>query len=374
MRKLVLILLLGTLAFGGFYFWQKYKGIYFATAPTKQNIVDLVQTALESPKPGENTTSFPLTIPDGYSLSIFAKDLGNPRDLAMDASGNIFVSIPSQGRVVGIFNGAAETIVDGLNRPHGIVFNGTKLFVAETDGVTAFDYNDNIYKAFNGRQIVELPAGGNHFTRSIIIKDNKLYTSTGSSCNVCKEGDDRRAAIWVSNLDGIDFKPFATGLRNAVFMALNPKTNEIWATEMGRDNLGDDIPPDEINIIKADQFYGWPYCWGDSNADKDLNKDGTVYDCAKSVNPIYKLQAHSAPLGLTFLGEDLLVAFHGSWNRTEPTGYKVVKFHNGLQEDFVTGWLKGKEVLGRPVDILVKGSDIYISDDKSGVIYLLKKM
>jgi glucose/arabinose dehydrogenase len=374
MRKLVLLLLLITLTFGGFYFWQKYKGIYFANAPTKQNIVELLDDAVTPPKPGENTTSLPLTIPDGYSLSIFAKDLGNPRDLAIDSKGNVFVSIPSQGRVVGIFNGVAETVVDGLNRPHGIVFNGTKLYVAETDGVTVYEYDDHIYKAFNGRQIIELPSGGNHFTRSILIKDNKLYVSTGSSCNVCKEEDARRAAIWISNLDGSDFKPFATGLRNAVFMEVNPKTNEIWATEMGRDNLGDDIPPDEVNVIKGDQFYGWPYCWGDASPDKDLNKDGTVYDCAKSVNPIHKLQAHSAPLGLAFLGDDLLVAYHGSWNRSVPTGYKVVKLTGGAETDFVAGWLKGKQVLGRPVDVLVKDSDIYISDDKAGVIYLLKKI
>ena len=186
------------------------------------------------------------------------------------------------------------------------------------------------------------------------------------------ESDTRRAAIWWANLDGSDFKPYATGLRNSVFMTLNPTTNEIWATEMGRDFLGDDIPPDEVNIIREGKFYGWPFCWGDGNTDKDVNKGGTKFDCAKSVNPQIKLQAHSAPLGLAFLGSDLLVSYHGSWNRSAPTGYKVVRFRNGVQEDFITGWIKGKEVLGRPVDILVKGNEIYISDDKAGLVYRLK--
>jgi len=283
-------------------------------------------------------------------------------------------SLTSQGRVVAIPNGTTETIASGLTRPHGIAFTDDKLYVAQLNEVTLFEYDKENLKAFNPRKIIDLPGGGRHFTRSLLIKDGKLYVSIGSSCDTCIEKDERFAAIWRANLDGSDFKPFATGLRNSVFMAVNPQTKEIWATEMGRDFLGDDIPPDEVNIIREKGFYGWPYCWGEANPDKDFNKDGRSFDCTKSINPEVSLPAHSAPLGLSFLNGDLLVAYHGSWNRTTPTGYKVVKYAKGQLTDFISGWLKGSDVLGRPADILVKDGDVYISDDKTGVIYLLKAL
>lgn len=342
--------------------------------PSKENIIDLIPQIGQSPMPGQNSTELPLKIPDGYSISIYAKGLDNPRDLVLDPEGKLLVSIPSEGKVVAIVSGGAETVAGGLNRPHGLAFSGNKLFVAETNQVAVFDYDVNLNKALNKKKIIDLPGGGRHFTRSLLIKDSKLYISIGSSCDTCVEEDERLAAIWVSNLDGSDFKPFATGLRNAVFMSLNPKTNEIWATEMGRDFLGDDIPPDEVNIIRSGQFYGWPFCWGDGNNDKDMNKDGKAFDCTKSVNPEIKLQAHSAPLGLAFLGSDLLVSYHGSWNRSVPTGYKVARFKNGVEEDFITGWQTGGEILGRPADILVEKENIYISDDKAGAVYLLKPL
>ena len=369
MKKVIFLLLFLGL---GYFAWKNYWGIWKANAPAKESIADLIQTALQTPKPGENKTDFPLKIPDGYSISIFAKDLENPRDLILDPSGVVIVSIPNQGRVVALFNGEVEEVVAGLNKPHGLAFSGNKLYVAETNQVSVYDYDTRIYKAINKKKIIDLPFGGRHITRSLLIKEGKIYVSIGSSCDTCVESDKRRGAIWFANLDGSDFKPYARGLRNSVFMTLSPATNEIWATEMGRDFLGDDTPPDEVNIIREGKFYGWPFCWGDGSPDRDENKNGTKFDCAGSVNPQIKLQAHSAPLGLAFLDNDLLVSYHGSWNRSIPTGYKVVRFRNGVQEDFISGFTRGSEVLGRPVDILLKGSDIYISDDKAGVVYLLK--
>jgi glucose/arabinose dehydrogenase len=374
MKKIFLLVILLGIFYFGFKYWQNYKGLFSANLPSKENIIDLIPQVGQSPMPGQNSTDLPLKIPDGYSISIYAKGLENPRDLVLDPEGKLLISVPSEGKVVAIVGGGVETVAGGLNRPHGLAFSGNKLFVAETNQVAVFDYDKNLNKALNKKKIIDLPGGGRHFTRSLLVKDNKLYVSIGSSCDTCVENDERLAAIWVSNLDGSDFGPFATGLRNAVFMSLNPRTNEIWATEMGRDFLGDDIPPDEVNIIRSGQFYGWPYCWGDGNSDKDLNKDGKAFDCTKSVNPEIKLQAHSAPLGLAFLGNDLLVSYHGSWNRSVPTGYKVVRFKNGVQEDFVSGWQTGGEILGRPVDILVDKENVYISDDKAGVVYLLKPL
>ena len=373
MNKIIVVLLaIGVIA-GVFFGYRFYKnnlsGVGPAVSPPKDDIAELIQNQ----EPGENNTDFPLKIADGFKISVFAKGLDSPRDLEFDPTRTLVVSIPSQGRVVALKNGSQSTVVDGLRQPHGIAFNGGKIYIAETNAVAVYDYDTQSYKATNRKKIIDLPSGAGHSTRSILIKDGKLYISTGSSCNVCIEADSKRAAIWTSNLDGSDFKVFAEGLRNSVFLTLNPKTNEIWATDMGRDLLGDDVPPDEVNIIK-EGHYGWPYCYDDRVPDKETNPNNSKIDCNKTILPTHKLQAHSAPLGLAFLDGNLLVSFHGSWNRTVPTGYKVVRFVNNKQEDFITGWLSGGAALGRPADIIVdKNGNLYISDDKAGVIYLVSR-
>lgn len=348
----------------GYYIWTQYKGVYFANKPSGQNIVQLIQ----------NKTQLPLKIPDGYSLSIYASGLNDPRDLTFDPNGNVVVSLTAAGQVDAIVNGEPMKIISGLNEPHGITFSGNKLFVAETNAVSVFDYDGKNLKATNKKKIVDLPGGGEHFTRSILIKDNQIYVSIGSDCNACVESDPKRAAIWVANLDGSNFRLFATGLRNSVFLITNPQTNEIWATDMGRDFLGDNLPPDTINIIKNGENFGWPYCYGKQVIDQEINPVGTKFDCTKTSLPQIEIPAHSAPLGLAFQGKVLFVAYHGSWNRSVPTGYKVVQVDNGVISDFITGWLQPDgSVLGRPVDILIQGTNMYISDDKAGVIYHLKK-
>lgn len=359
--SLVIIAVLG-------YIWINYRGVYYANKPPTQNIVNLL-------KPGQNQTEIPLKIPSGYNLSIYTANLNGPRVLTTDPNGNILVSEPSAGKIIEV-NGNAQTVVaSGLNLPHGLAFSGTKLYVAETDGVSVWDYDTKSFKATNKQKIIDIPGGGEHFTRTLLIKDNKLYVSIGSDCNACSESDPRRAAIWRSNLDGSQFSSFSSGLRNAVFLHTNPSTNEIWATTMGRDFLGDNLPPDTMNIIKQGANYGWPYCYGNKVTDNETNPGGSKFDCSKMEPPKIEIPAHSAPLGFAFLGSDVLIAYHGSWNRSVPTGYKVVKYSNGVLSDFITGWLQPDgNVLGRPVDILIKGTDIYISDDKSGVIYLLSKI
>lgn len=207
---------------------------------------------------------------------------------------------------------------------------------------------------------------------------------------MCNEEDDRRAKILIVNLDGTNIQEYAKGLRNTVFMAMNPNTKQLWGTDMGRDLLGDDLPPDEINIISEGKNYGWPVCYGKNIHDDNFDKNTYIRNpCMEPLETAshVDLQAHSAPLGLAFVKgtslptefqNDLLVAFHGSWNRSEKTGYKIVRIQLDTQgnylatEDFITGWLSSK-VLGRPVDIKV-GPDkaVYISDDSAGVIYRLQ--
>ncbi|OGF69152.1 hypothetical protein A3H65_01005 [Candidatus Giovannonibacteria bacterium RIFCSPLOWO2_02_FULL_45_14] len=353
----------------------------------------------------QNSTDFPLKLPDSFSISIFAKDLGAPRVMAYDPAGNILVSIPSKGEVVALLpdkNGdgmsdETRTVISALKKPHGIAFKCPetglcKIYIAETDKVVMYDYDDKNLKLKNAKNIVDLPSTGGHTTRTLMFlpypNDNKLLISVGSSCNVCDEKDWRRAKILVVNADGSNLQTYARGLRNSVFMAIHPVDGKIWATEMGRDLLGDNLPPDEINIIEEENNYGWPICYGKNI--HDTNFDNNIYIRNPCEEPFetesyIDIPAHSAPLGMAFFPEEgwpenywfnLLVAYHGSWNRTEPTGYKIVRYildANGKyigEEDFITGWLDGNKALGRPVDIIIHpGGTIFISDDKAGVIY-----
>lgn len=361
------------------YYAQVYRALAPAVAPADKKLIS----------DSRDDTNLGLSLEPGYRISIFADKLEGPRDLIQDQNGTILVSLPTQGKVIALPNSAQVTVVDGLNYPHGLAFdNDGKLYIAEGDQVSSYDYDKATYKVSNKKKIVDLPTGGNHVTRSIHFSPSgKLLISIGSSCNSCIEKDQRRASILSVNKDGSGLATVATGLRNSVFMTTNPVTKEVWATDMGRDNLGDNIPFDEVNVIKEGQMYGWPFCYNNQEIDQEMNKGGLKFDCKKSQNPKVTFQAHSAPLGLAFYpnregsGNDLLVSFHGSWNRSIPTGYKVVrvtldsKGNPTEQEDFITGWLKGDTAVGRPVDILVdKGNKIYISDDKGGAIYLVENM
>ncbi|MFZ3063104.1 MAG: PQQ-dependent sugar dehydrogenase, partial [Actinomycetota bacterium] len=269
-------------------------------------------------------------------------------------------------------------------------------YIAETNRVTRYNYVYLLtypvtFKISSPQVLVpDLPSNGGHFTRTLGFgPDGKMYVSVGSSGNVVEEKDPRRAAILQFNDDGTGGRIYAKGLRNAVGFTWHPITKEMWATENGRDRLGDDLPPDEINIVGDGGDYGWPYAYGNRIPDPAFNDPKRV---AKTLPPKIEIQAHSAPLGLRFYDadsfgpeykDDLFVAFHGSWNRTVPTGYKVVRYHlKGkrkdeveFQTDFITGWLTPQGALGRPVDIIV-GADkaLYISDDKAGTIYRVSKI
>ena len=422
MKKILLFFgatfILGAVIWAALFYWQNLRGIGPAIQPAPEDIADLIEEIKkerknEAHKQGENTTDFPLTLPEGFSISIFARDIGPARVMTFDPVGNLLVSVTKENKVIALpdqnRDGVADeiiTVIDGLNQPHGLAFRcerGCRLYIAETDQVAVYDYNAATLKALNKTILFDLPGGGNHFSRTIIFsEDGRLLTSVGSTCNVCNESDWRRAAILVSNADGSDLKVFASGLRNAVFMVLHPFIEQLWVTEMGRDLIGDDIPPDEINIVEEGKNYGWPICYGKNVVDTDFHKDDHVHiglDCTEpfEIPSHIDLQAHSAPLGLAFVSGqgwpveyrgDLLVSYHGSWNRTVPTGYKIMRFRLDEQgnylsrEDFISGWLTQSDnsflgglavterALGRPVDILIHPDGVmYVSDDKAGVIY-----
>ncbi len=330
-----------------------------------------------------------LSVPEGFQIEEYASGLGSPRFLALSPDNVLFVTIIGNGTVVALpdrnKDGKSDesiTFIKGLKRPHGLAFNDGYIYVGETNQIVRYKYN-GFDKEPGKKEIIvpNLPTKG-HFTRTVSFgPDGRMYVSIGSSCNVCIEKDKRRATIMRFNPDGSEGEIFAAGLRNSVGLSWNPVTQELWATDNGRDWLGDNLPPDEVNIIKENKDYGWPYCYGDNIPDPDFHDSKR---CEDTITPVVELQAHSAPLGLTFYDGkmfppqyqgDLFVAFHGSWNRSLPTGYKVVriKLEDGKPvktEDFAYGWVSATNKFGRPVGLLVgdKG-ELYISDDLGGVIY-----
>lgn len=322
--------------------------------------------------------NMPLTLPSGYVIGLFAQNLGGIRDLEFSPEGTLIASVTSAGKIVALRQSEVKEILTGLDNPHGITFYNGKLFVAEETKVSRYNWDQQNLQATFDKILFDLPPRGNHFTRSLVFdKSGNLYVSVGSTCNACNETNPRYAAVLISDAEGNNPRVFAKGLRNSVFLTLNEQTNEVWGTDMGTDFLGDNLPPDEINILKEGVDYGWPNCYGNKIPDTNFNPNAS---CNNTEPPIFEIPAHSAPLGLTFDPQgDLLVAYHGSWNRSVPTGYKVVRIKiNGNQatgeEDFISGFLQGSQVLGRPVDLIFdKAGNLYISDDKAGAIYIIGK-
>lgn len=403
LRTLVLaILLVGTgitLAAAAY----RFRGAAPAILPPAGDIAATIEHAGSQPAPAINRTDFPLRLPDGFAISVFAKGFTKPRVLEDDPSGMLLLTDTGAGRIIGLpdddHDGTADTpivLAEHLRAPHGLALDcaGTActLFVAETDAVSAYGYDAVVRALSDKRKILALPAGGEHTTRSLQLigtADGKqLLTAIGSTCNACRETDSRRAAITISDLDGQHARPFATGLRNTVFMTADPATGKVWGADMGRDNLGDDLPPDEINILEDGGDYGWPFCYG-TNVRDTVFDNATADPCATNRASQIDLPAHSAPLGIGFVpaagwpdgwAHDLIVAYHGSWNRTEPTGYKLVRLElddqNRLvaEHPFIDGWLQtASQTLGRPAGILVRSDGtLFVADDKAGLVYLVR--
>jgi len=338
----------------------------------------------------------PLTVASGLQIKYFAKVPG-ARVMAMGADGAVYVSVPSGGKVVRVWDANGDNVADslrvvvsGLNGPSGLAFHKGYLYIANTDGVVRVQLD--AHGVANGAPVAvnRLPGNGGHSTRTIVFgADSAMYVTVGSSCNLCVESDPERAAAVRFNEDGSNGQVFARGLRNAVGLAVNPSTHALWVSQNERDDIQpdhQDLPPEEINILASGKDYGWPYCYslhGAAVPNPEYNDAGR---CASTVPAALEMQAHSAPLGMTFLDKatllpadyrgDLLVAFHGSWDRDQPTGAKVVRVHiSGGQptsvEDFVSGWQRENgSRWGRPADVQVyKDGSVLISDDHSGSIY-----
>ncbi len=338
-----------------------------------------------------SSPSSPLTL-DSPEVEVFAKDLSGARVMVRDGFGNFWVSRPSAGviTVLEVGSGGAVTnqydAIRGLRNPHGLAFNpeGTQLYVAEETSLKKY----LVYSDAPVETIATFPAGGRHTSRTVKWgPDNRLYVSIGSTCDVCVERNELHGTIISMNPDGSDQKIVARGLRNAVFFNWSYVDGRMYATDMGRDELGDNLPPEEVNIIEDGAHYGWPYCYGNRIKDESVTLSPVEgFDCATTVAPHIELPAHIAPLDLAFVPEegwpedwwyDLLVAEHGSWNSTVKVGYKIVRIPlnaNGNPEgepvDFLTGFVDGNTVSARPVGLLIEpGGTLYVTDDKAGVVY-----
>lgn len=340
-------------------------------------------------KPGYSSVN----VPPGFHVNVFATGLQEPRFIHFGPEGALYVAERAANRILVLedtdHDGTADrktVFADQIARPHSLVYRKGSWYIGVPSGVVRLADRDGDKLADERQTLIDDYPSSGHSTRTVeFLPDGRMVVSIGSSCNVCNEQDPRRAAVVIyDNPRGTGERIFAKGLRNAVGLAIHPQTGELWATNNGRDMLGDDLPPEAIYIVRDGQDYGWPRCHNGTIEDPDFGSPGSCQGVAK---PVVNMQAHSAPLGLAFYtGKafpeeyrgNLFIAFHGSWNRRVPTGYKVVRLPidgsqpKGPVEDFATGWLDEQlhTASGRPVGLAV-GPDgaLYVSDDKAGMIY-----
>jgi glucose/arabinose dehydrogenase len=324
-----------------------------------------------------------LSLPDGLEATVFASGLGTPRFMAVSPDGVLYVAERGRDRVVALpdrdGDGRADETVEvgrGYERAHSIAFTdgGTLLVAGET---TLFEVTlgDDLRERERRTLVAGLPADGAHGTRTVaVLPSGELLLAVGSSCDACEEADPRRAAISLISSDGGQQRLYMTGLRNAVGLWVDPATGRAWATDMGRDKLGDDRPPETLYEVVDGADAGWPRCHAGSIIDPQFGSPGA---CAGVAQPAANFQAHMAPLALVKWRDHLVIAFHGSWNRSTKVGYKLVWLPwdgapAGAAEDLATGFLVpgSDDALGRPAGLAV-GTDgaLYVSDDKAGYIY-----
>ena len=363
-------------------------------APSSIRMALNVIFGVAGPSVTEKTVSQRYQLPYGFKLSLYAKDLPGSRFLRFTAAGDLLVSRPHKGDIMILRdtdnNGTVdikEPLIEGLNRPQGMDFKDDWLYIAEREQVGRIRFDADSGKTVGDYEaiITGLTGNGNHWSKTLRFgPDGMLYLSQGSTCNVCVEEDDRRATMMRFNADGSGGEIFATGLRNSAGFDWSPFDGGLYATDNGRDLLGDDFPPCELNLVEQDHFYGWPYFNGDNTPDPDMGQDPQAGQ-RSPVAPVHGFRAHNAPLGMSFIDtgnwpqgyeKTALIALHGSWNRSSPDGYKVVSLHftdSGITEqDFLSGFYNGDDISGRPVDV-AQGPDgaIYVSDDYGVAVYLV---
>ncbi len=345
-----------------------------------------------------------LSVPAGFAVYEWARDLENPRAVAVAPNGDVFVTESGPGRVVVLKDAnndgkaeAKEVFADGLKQPFGVAFyppgspSPTHVYVANTDSVVRFAYKNGDLKATGKAETIvsDLPGGGynQHWTRNIAFRPDgkKMYVSVGSQSNASEGEDEKRAAVLEYNPDGTGYRVFASGLRNPVGIAFQPQTNTLWAAVNERDGLGEDLVPDYVTSVRENGFYGWPYTYLGANDEPRLPDKPEL--AQKAIVPDVLIGSHAAALGLAFYTgasfpsaykNGAFVALHGSWNRAERSGYQVVRVPVGADgkaaggyEEFLSGWkTKDGTVWGRPVAVAVdKQGGLLITDDGANKVW-----
>ena len=328
-----------------------------------------------------------ISLPDGFSISVWTDRVPNARSLALGESGTVFVSTRSNDKIYAVIPrevGEPDVveIASGLRTPNGIDLLDGDLFVAETERLLRFPDIEQHLNEDAPFEVVadDFPPERHHGWRYIRFgPDGKLYMSVGAPCNVCDR--DGFATILRMNPDGSNREVWASGVRNSVGLEFHPVTGELWFTDNGRDMLGDDLPPGELNHAPAaGAHFGFPFCHAGVVADPEF---GGQRACSEFRSPAMALGPHVAPLGLQFYDGDqfpeeyrgdVFIAEHGSWNRSERIGYRVTRVRldgpSPSYEVFASGWLKNEQVSGRPVDLLILADgSMLVSDDHAGRIY-----
>lgn len=330
-----------------------------------------------------------ISLPDGFEIEVYA-DVPNARSLALGDDGVVFVSNRRANSVYAVVpQGDADPqvieIISGLITPNGIAFHDGDLYVAEVDRILRFAGIGNRFDDMPDAEVldIDLPDEKHHGWRYIGFgPDGKLYIAIGAPCNVCDRGDEGFARIIRTNPDGSEREVYAEGIRNSVGFTWHPTTDELWFTDNGRDRMGDDIPPCELNHApQPGMHFGFPYCHGGDIPDPEF---GEGRNCEDYTPPVQKLGPHVAPLGIKFYTGSMFpseyrgqvfIAEHGSWNRSKKIGYRIslVSLESGAPvsyEVFAMGWLRKKKVSGRPVDLLIlEDGSMLVSDDYAGKVY-----
>lgn len=343
-----------------------------------------------------------LTVPKGFKVNVFAEgEFRYPRWMALAPNGDVFVADSRANSIIVLRDKNKDGVADErfvwsdkLAQPFGMAFHRDWFYVANTDSVVRFAYKSGQTQASaEPERLVELTAGGynQHWTRNILFSPDgkKMFVSIGSATNVDVEADPKRAAISVYDPDGKNHRIYASGLRNPIGLAWNPKTGELWTAVNERDGLGDDLVPDYATSVKEGGFYGWPFSYIGQNEDPRRKGENPEL-LKKAIVPDVLFTSHVAALGIQFYSGkmfpkeyqgDAFVAFHGSWNRAKLSGYRVVrikfddkgKLEGNSYEDFVSGWLpdeNSNEVWGRPVGLLVlPDGSLLITDDGARKIW-----
>ena len=342
------------------------------------------------PPPPSDPRLTRIELPEGFHIRIYAEGVTGARSMSLSPDGTLFVGTRPSGRVYALRDEDGDhkaerviTLARGLNNPNGVAFKNGDLYVAEINRILRYRNIETQLDNPPQPEIVNdaFPTDRSHGWKFIRFgPDDLLYVPVGAPCNICNRGDPY-AAIGRLDANGT-FSIIARGIRNTVGFDWHPETGELWFTDNGRDRMGDDVPPDELNRITANgQHFGYPYCHGTNIADPAF---GNQRRCDEFVAPVQELGPHVAALGMRFYTGDMFpeeyrnqifIAEHGSWNRSSKIGYRVTLVRlNGNRavsyEPFAKGWLQGESNWGRPVDVLVMpDGSLLVSDDQAGLIY-----